>query len=75
MFWESCVKKKNMFFICDAAWAGTFTINEEYAHMIDGIENCDYYFLNFSKNGGCGMETSMMYLQGKTEKIKLIKEN
>jgi len=71
---EIC-KKRNVTSIVDAAWAGTFTINEEFTHYLKGLEHIDYYMINFSKNGGSGMESSILYLKNRSHLISLAKEN
>lgn len=61
--------------IVDAAWAGSYTICPEYTDCIEGLELCDFYFSNFSKAGGSGMETSIMYLQNQSQYLNLLRKN
>ena len=74
IFAQIC-KKYNMTSIVDAAWAGSYTICPEYTDCIEGLELCDFYFSNFSKAGGSGMETSIMYLQNQSQYLNLLRKN
>jgi glutamate/tyrosine decarboxylase-like PLP-dependent enzyme len=60
-------KKHDAYCIVDAAWSGTFTCNEEFKFYLEGLEKVDFYLMNFSKCGGSGMESSIIFMQEKTK--------
>ena len=68
-------KKNGASCIVDAAWSGTFTCNEEFKGYLAGLAEVDFYLMNFSKCGGSGMETCIIFMQQKTKWMELVREN
>ena len=51
-----------MYLFVDAAYAGSFTICEEYTEYIAGLELADGYVFNPSKMMLCGMDATFFFI-------------